>query len=250
MKNKQRFTGLVGVYYYRRPNLIQRLLKAMKRALLSLSFIGCFTAAAQNIQILNTDDTVSINSTLNQYVYTLDFVNDTNITREIAVYEEPIISLPGTQDTVGFFAVWSPLSGEPEYLSVEAYGSASAVFKYWPNDQTGTHKVKVCFYDMNNPTDTTCTSLTIFADPFLTTNQNQTETMLTTYPNPTSSRSIITNANNQEFKLFDIYGNYLQGGIVASDSFELDLSEYPNGVYFANLVDQDHKLTVLKILKR
>lgn len=209
---------------------------------------AALTVRAQSIDILTQDDTVTVNSQTAEVVHSIYFVNNSPNMRTIAVYEQPIVELPGTEDTVGYFASWSPLPSEPEYIDVEPYDTLQASYRYKPNGQQGTHQVQICFYDYQAPADTTCTTLTVITDQYANINDNHTDMQI--FPNPTANYIIIAHSLHQDYALFDMYGNLVKIGTIENYQTRVDMVELPAGVYFLNLVDNEHHLTTKKVVKR
>lgn len=220
----------------------------MKKAITTLSTFLALVVQAQNIEVLTQDDTVTVNSQTAEVTKKILFMNNTNTTRQIAVYEQPIMELVGTDDTVGYFASWSPLPGEPEHLSIEPYDTAFAFYVYHPNGQTGTHQVEICFYDYQTPADTICTTFTVITDQYVTITENTDKMRI--FPNPTSSTFIIAYSPHKEWALFNIYGSLVMTNTVSTYHERVDISHLQPGVYFLNLVDDNHKVTTKKIVKK
>lgn len=219
----------------------------MKTMTILMVIFATVTVRAQNIDILTLDDTITVNSQTVEVVQNIYFVNNSPSMRAIAVYELPIVELPGTEDTVGYFASWSPLPSEPEYLDVEPYDTLQATYRYKPNGQTGVHHVSVCFYDYTTPGDTTCTTLTVITDQYANIDKHNT---MQIYPNPTSTYFTITSSLHESWALFDMYGNLVQLGVIDQYNTRVEMSGLQAGVYFLNLVGADHMITTKKVVKK
>ena len=69
------------------------------------------------------------------------------------------------------------------------------------------------------------------------------------YPNPTSSSLTLEGRNNFDYKLFDLNSKLLGYSNSLSNKYKLDLSSYPQGIYFLQLSDEKsihHKKIILQ----
>lgn len=72
------------------------------------------------------------------------------------------------------------------------------------------------------------------------------------YPNPTSADLIVTIPESQGTYLVQVYGS--DGSVIKSDKIigiknTIDLSQFPEGAYFMNVIKEDKQSETLKIFK-
>ena len=81
------------------------------------------------------------------------------------------------------------------------------------------------------------------------TNEIQLNSDYKIYPNPTSSSLTLEGRNNFDYKLFDLNSKLLGYSNSLSNKYKLDLSSYPQGIYFLQLSDEKsiyHKKIILQ----
>lgn len=81
------------------------------------------------------------------------------------------------------------------------------------------------------------------------TNEIQLNSDYKIYPNPTSSSLTLEGRNNFDFKLFDLHSKLLGYSNSLSNKYKLDLSSYPQGIYFLQISDEKsihHKKIILQ----
>lgn len=81
------------------------------------------------------------------------------------------------------------------------------------------------------------------------TNEIQLNSDYKIYPNPTSSSLTLEGRNNFDYKLFDLNSKLLGYSNSLSNKYKLDLSSYPQGIYFLQISDEKsihHKKIILQ----
>lgn len=81
------------------------------------------------------------------------------------------------------------------------------------------------------------------------TNEIQLNSDYKIYPNPTSSSLTLEGRNNFDYKLFDLNSKLLGYSNSLSNNYKLDLSSYPQGIYFLQISDEKsihHKKIILQ----
>jgi hypothetical protein len=69
------------------------------------------------------------------------------------------------------------------------------------------------------------------------------------FPNPTnSSLTIDTNEENYTIEIMDILGNIIVSNKITAN-YQIDMSSFSNGIYFAKLINKDRKSFIKKFLK-
>jgi len=114
----------------------------------------------------------------------------------------------------------------------------------------GIAKVKYCFYDVDNPTDETCVTIT-YETSTTAINDYQPLTKLGDfYPNPASEMVYFSfNGNVATLKLIDILGNNVKEILLSKEGIqELDLSDINKGIYFGNLIVNSEVVSIKKLI--
>ena len=121
----------------------------------------------------------------------------------------------------------------------DAYGSS------------GVAEVQYCFYDVNNPTDETCVTITY--DCTGTTGVND-FTKLTKmsefYPNPAHGlTNFAFNGTKAQLKIMDILGNEVKVLQLEEPGIKtIDLTEMSKGIYFGKLMINNKVATIKKLI--
>ncbi len=81
----------------------------------------------------------------------------------------------------------------------------------------------------------------------LETKKKPEETEIVVYPNPTKNiLRVRTEIKNPTFHLIDIMGRKL----ITTQEKEIDVSEFPNGIYFLNVFDENQAIKTIRIIKQ
>lgn len=141
--------------------------------------------------------------------------------------------------------VWSPTSTEttiPNY-NVNIVGSDIKGFQF----TGGTHSINN-YPNSNSITVTETPRVFIYNTDALAVNENINEE-LTLYPNPTSGK-VYFNANTSKIALFNLNGSLLEEFSTKNKASEIDLTNYPTGIYYLNITNEDSKTVIKKIVKQ
>jgi len=115
---------------------------------------------------------------------------------------------------------------------------------------SGIAEVQYCFYDVNNPLDETCVTITY--DCTTTTGVNdfaELTKMSEFYPNPATALTHFRfNGINAQLKIIDILGNEVKVLQLEEPGIKkIDLTDMSKGIYFGKLV-RNNKVTTIKKL--
>lgn len=71
------------------------------------------------------------------------------------------------------------------------------------------------------------------------------------YPNPTNGKVLLQHDLNQcfEYQIYDIYGQLLCNGKSVNDITEIDLTQYPNGLYLIKIYNEQELIVTKKVIK-
>ena len=114
----------------------------------------------------------------------------------------------------------------------------------------GIAKVRYCFYDVNNPTDETCVTITYETSTTAIDDYQPLTKLGDFYPNPASEMVYFTfNGNAATLKLIDILGNNVKEILLSQEGIQkLDLSKMNKGIYFGNLIVNDQVVSIKKLI--
>ena len=114
----------------------------------------------------------------------------------------------------------------------------------------GIAKVKYCFYDVNNPIDETCVTITYETIITAIADHQSNVKLGDFYPNPATGVVNFTfNGNSATLKLIDILGNKVKEILLNQQGIqELDLSDMNKGIYFGNLIVNDEVVSIKKLI--
>ena len=116
---------------------------------------------------------------------------------------------------------------------------------------SGIAEVQYCFYDVNNPSDQTCVTITY--DCTTTTGIND-FTEITEisdfYPNPANGLTHFTfNGTKAQLKIIDILGNEVKVLQLEQPGIKkIDLTDMSKGIYFGKLVINNKVTTIKKLI--
>ena len=115
---------------------------------------------------------------------------------------------------------------------------------------SGIAKVKYCFYDIYNPTDETCVTITYETIITAIADHQSNVKLGDFYPNPATGVVNFTfNGNSATLKLIDILGNKVKEILLNQQGIqELDLSDMNKGIYFGNLIVNDEVVSIKKLI--
>jgi hypothetical protein len=115
---------------------------------------------------------------------------------------------------------------------------------------SGIAEVQYCFYDVNNPTDETCVTITYETIPTSIDDYQPLTKLGDFYPNPANEIVNFTfNGNLATLKLIDILGNNVKEILLNQKGIqELDLSDMNKGIYFGNLIVNDEVVSIKKLI--
>ena len=115
----------------------------------------------------------------------------------------------------------------------------------------GIAKVKYCFYDVNNPSDQTCVTITYECSSATAVNDfNELTEISDFYPNPANGLTHFTfNGTKAQLKIIDILGNEVKVLQFEEPGIKnIDLTDMSKGIYFGNLVINNKVTTIKKLI--
>ena len=117
---------------------------------------------------------------------------------------------------------------------------------------SGIAEVQYCFYDVNNPTDETCVTITYDCSTITTGINNFTELseISNFYPNPANGLTHFTfNGTKAQLKIIDILGNEVKILPLEEPGIKrIDLTDMSKGIYFGKLVINNKVTTIKKLI--
>jgi hypothetical protein len=115
---------------------------------------------------------------------------------------------------------------------------------------SGIAEVQYCFYDVNNPSDETCVTITYECSSATGVNDfNELTKMSEFYPNPSNGLTHFTfNGTKAQLKIIDILGNEIKVlQLEESGIKKIDLTDMSKGIYFGKLVINNKVTTIKKL---
>ena len=115
---------------------------------------------------------------------------------------------------------------------------------------SGVAMVKYCFYDINNPTDETCVTITYETNTTEIDDYKPLTKLGDFYPNPANDIVYFSfNGNLATLKLIDILGNNVKEILLDQKTVKkLDISDMNKGIYFGNLIVNDQVVSIKKLI--
>ena len=117
---------------------------------------------------------------------------------------------------------------------------------------SGIAEVQYCFYDVNNPIDETCVTITYDCSTITTGINNFTELseISNFYPNPANGvTNFIFNGTKAQLKIIDILGNEIKVLQLEEPGVKkIDLTDMSKGIYFGKLVINNKVTTIKKLI--
>ena len=116
---------------------------------------------------------------------------------------------------------------------------------------SGIAEVQYCFYDVNNPSDETCVTITYECSSATGVNDfNELTKISEFYPNPANGLTYFTfNGTKAQLKIIDILGNEVKVlQLEGSGAKKIDLTDMSKGIYFGKLVINNKVTTIKKLI--
>lgn len=86
----------------------------------------------------------------------------------------------------------------------------------------------------------------------VTTNNTFSDQSVIIYPNPGTSKFNLCSKkfwNSVAFEVLNLQGNKILEGMLDQEITELNLSEFPNGMYYIRIKESNHTIQIQKIIK-
>jgi hypothetical protein len=116
---------------------------------------------------------------------------------------------------------------------------------------SGVAEVQYCFYDVNNPSDQTCVTITYECSSATAVNDfNELTEISDFYPNPANGLTHFTfNGTKAQLNIIDILGNEIKVLQLEQPGVKkIDLTDMSKGVYFGKLVINNKITTIKKLI--
>jgi len=115
---------------------------------------------------------------------------------------------------------------------------------------SGIATVQYCFYDVNNPTDETCVTITYDCSVTAIDEYASSNEMSDFYPNPADGMTHFTfNGAEAQLRIIDILGNLVKEIVLTDGGVQkLDLTDMTKGIYFGNLVVNNEVTSIKKLI--
>ena len=234
----------------------------MKKIILFILVLGQMSfAVAQSLVV--TGGTFFAGDDSTQISHHLDIKNTSTNTITVKCQKTNLI-LPLGGPAASFYcfagACYSASSTNPSSATVLTAGQqisfansdAAAHSGYYDAyGASGIAEVQYCFYDVNNPTDETCVTITY--DCSTTTGINnftELSEISNFYPNPANGLTHFTfNGTKAQLKIIDILGNEIKVLQLEEPGIKkIDLTDMSKGIYFGKLVINNKVTTIKKLI--
>jgi len=116
---------------------------------------------------------------------------------------------------------------------------------------SGIAEVQYCFYDVNNPSDRTCVTITYECSSATGVNNfNELTKISEFYPNPANGLTHFTfNGTKAQLKIIDILGNEIKVIQLEGPGVKkIDLTDMSKGIYFGKLLRNNKVATIKKLI--
>ena len=208
-----------------------------------------------------TGDTAFTGNLVNQIAHHLDIEN-TSANPISIVCEKTNVTLPPGAETYYCFAgncyptttttstMSSPLAAGQQISSDNSDFDAHSAY-YDTYGASGIAEVQYCFYDVNNPTDETCVTITYdCSGPMGINDFNELVKISEFYPNPANGLTHFTfNGTKAQLKIIDILGNEIKVLQLEEPGVKkINLTDMSKGIYFGKLVKNNKVTTIKKLI--
>jgi hypothetical protein len=234
----------------------------MRKIILFILVLGQMSfAVAQSLVV--TGGTSFVGNLNTQISHHLD-VKNTSANTITVKCQKTNLTLPLGGPAASFYCFagvcYSPSSTNPSSATVLTPGQqisfansdAAAHSGYYDAyGASGIAEVQYCFYDVNNPTDETCVTITY--DCSSTTGINnftEFSEISEFYPNPANGLTHFTfNGTKAQLKIIDILGNEVKILSLEEPGIKrIDLTDMSKGIYFGKLVINNKVATIKKLI--
>ncbi len=222
-----------------------------------------FSAYSQSLEVLYEGQpfgdtlTLTVSDVENFQTYYFDIANISNRSINVRVKREFVNLLDGASNMFCFgsycFDSDSPMEtffiDEYDTFSYENNGTDAFHLTYFANGQFGKSVVRYTFVNSMIDIDTTAVTI-VFDSEAAGVAEAAEQNHISAFPNPTTGKVIVTlpqtEAGNLTLSVFDVTGRFLFSTLANSDGkiSELDLRDYPSGLYFINIQDKNQKYNI------
>jgi len=254
--NKSILRFLDKFFIYLQKLYIMKKILPILLTITQVTFVG-----AQSLVI--TGDTFFTGDLVNQISSHLDIKNTSTNTITVKC-QKTNLTLPLGGESFYCFAgnCYSASSTNPSTLAILAPGQEISSNNVPPDADahsgyydaygaSGVAEVQYCFYDVNNPTDETCVTITYDCSSTTGINDfNELSEISNFYPNPANSLTYFTfNGTKAQLKIIDILGNEIKVlQLEESGIKKINLTDMSKGIYFGKLVINNKVTSIKKLI--
>ena len=232
----------------------------MRKIILFILVLGQISfAVAQSLTV--TGNTSFTGNLVTQIAHHLD-VKNTSANPIIIKCQKTNLTLPAGAESFYCFAgnCYSASSTNPSSSAVLAAGQqisfansdADAHSGYYDAyGASGIAEVQYCFYDVNNPSDQTCVTISYDCSSATGVNDfNELTKISEFYPNPANGLTHFTfNGTKAQLKIIDILGNEIKVIQLEEPGVKkVDLTDMSKGIYFGKLMINNRVATIKKLI--
>lgn len=188
------------------------------------------------------------NSNVPCFGYTFLIANTDSISVIAGVIDRSQYQVPNTDQFANFNSCLAPGPGQPSTMLFEPGDTLSMEFVYFPNNMTGTSIVDLCFFDANNPTDTTFWTINVTTSPTVSVHEWNKEDAMNIFPVP-----VVDIMNIELPKLggeIDLVIRDATGRSIAkmsgSDRLTFEASGLKPGTYYLSRVEESKAIQFVK----
>ena len=228
----------------------------MKNTLLLLSMMltmGMMYAQSYTVEM----EEMTITSTPDDNTFFYNDIEVYNATNEVLTvnWERSIISMTDGWETsvCDKFVCHPPAVGNDD-LWFPAAGWNMVNIHFYPNNIEGSGQVDIRLFDAADPTDERV--LHFYGTTNSTGVDEVFDAQFTLFPSPVSQTLQVTTTQtivkNTHYELYDLSGKMLQFDAIeaGSSSFKMNVSDFPQGVYFLKIERADGATIMRKFLKQ
>ena len=215
--------------------------------------------AGQNLEFIDTTTYVSGSiDPPDGYIQAAWLVKNTDTldTARVLVYREILQEVSGSDN----YFCWGPICYPASVDTATAVakippGEIDTTFfaDYRPKGNEGITKIRYCFYDTSDISNTACVTVTFEATEVTGISRDaEMKTDIRVYPNPAKNNVIVKARGSKgrlQFELYDILGSRLMTQPIRSDIYEtVDVSGLTPGLYIYKVTDQEFKVVQSNLL--
>ena len=225
----------------------------MKHIIFSLLFLSSFSSYSQSLDITG-NNSVSANPCMQAHS-TLTVKNISNSSLDILCEKIIIDTAAGTSN---FFCWAANCYGQDTYISpaTNTIGAGQADATdfggyYDAYCDPASASVQYCFYPDNDPADASCITIVYNGSTSSVHESFRALSLTDFYPNPSNNQTSISYvaSKNSFLEILDVFGKRVANiPLDYSGSLTIDTDKFKSGIYFANLIVENQKISVKKLV--